>query len=69
MGKLGGAVLLRDECPNDGRDSQNNQKENGQVDRAKEIPDEILKILRRWSNDGTIFGSWQHQYEKVTNQE
>lgn len=32
------------------------------------ISPEILKILRRWSNDGIIFGSWQHQYEKVTNQ-
>jgi B12-binding domain/radical SAM domain protein len=36
--------------------------------KPKKIPGEILKILRRWSNDGIIFGSWQHQYEKVTNQ-
>ncbi len=36
--------------------------------KPKSISPEILKILRRWSNDGIIFGSWQHQYEKVTNQ-
>ena len=41
MGKLCSAVLLRDDGPNDGCDSQNNQKEEGQVDRTKEIPDEI----------------------------
>ncbi|NHJ38972.1 MAG: TIGR04013 family B12-binding domain/radical SAM domain-containing protein [Asgard group archaeon] len=31
----------------------------------KEIAPDILKILRKWSNDDIIFGSWQHQYEKV----
>lgn len=36
--------------------------------KPKTISPKILKILRRWSNDGIIFGSWQHQYEKVTNQ-
>lgn len=36
--------------------------------KPKTISPEILKILRRWSNDGIIFGSWQHQYKKVTNQ-
>ncbi|NPD90687.1 MAG: TIGR04013 family B12-binding domain/radical SAM domain-containing protein [Asgard group archaeon] len=36
--------------------------------KPKSISPEILKIIRRWSNDGIIFGSWQHQYEKVTNQ-
>ena len=29
------------------------------------IPAEILHQLRKWSNDGTIFGSWQHQYDIV----
>jgi B12-binding domain/radical SAM domain protein len=31
----------------------------------KEIAPDILKVLRKWSNEGIIFGSWQHQYEKV----
>ncbi len=30
------------------------------------IAPDILKILRKWSNDGTIFGSWQHQYDLIT---
>jgi B12-binding domain/radical SAM domain protein len=29
------------------------------------IEEEILQILRKWSNDGQIFGSWQHQYDKI----
>jgi len=29
------------------------------------IAPEILKTLRKWSNDGIIFGSWQHQYDLV----
>lgn len=33
----------------------------------KEIAPDILKVLRKWSNEGIIFGSWQHQYEKVRN--
>ncbi|NHJ48649.1 MAG: TIGR04013 family B12-binding domain/radical SAM domain-containing protein [Asgard group archaeon] len=33
-----------------------------------EIDSEVLKIIRRWSNDGLIFGSWQHQFQKVRNQ-
>ncbi|HUT79588.1 MAG TPA: TIGR04013 family B12-binding domain/radical SAM domain-containing protein [Candidatus Bathyarchaeia archaeon] len=28
------------------------------------VPD-ILKTIRKWSNDGIIFGSWQHQFTKV----
>ncbi|MGC9779289.1 MAG: TIGR04013 family B12-binding domain/radical SAM domain-containing protein [Candidatus Heimdallarchaeota archaeon] len=28
---------------------------------------EILKTIRKWSNDGVIFGSWQHQYNLVRN--
>ncbi|MFW9924279.1 MAG: TIGR04013 family B12-binding domain/radical SAM domain-containing protein [Candidatus Thorarchaeota archaeon] len=31
------------------------------------IHPEILKILRKWSNNGKIFGSWQHQYDIITN--
>lgn len=30
------------------------------------IAPDILKMLRKWSNDGTIFGSWQHQYDLIT---
>lgn len=30
------------------------------------IAPEILKVLRKWSNDGTIFGSWQHQHDLIT---
>jgi len=29
------------------------------------IVPEILKTLRKWSNEGIIFGSWQHQFTKV----
>ncbi|MHA1124144.1 MAG: TIGR04013 family B12-binding domain/radical SAM domain-containing protein [Candidatus Heimdallarchaeota archaeon] len=38
-----------------------------QYEKAKSNPiaPEILKTLRRWSNDGIIFGSWQHQYDLV----
>jgi len=31
----------------------------------KPIAPEILKILRKWSNDGSIFGSWQHQHDLI----
>ncbi|MEA2070564.1 MAG: TIGR04013 family B12-binding domain/radical SAM domain-containing protein [Asgard group archaeon] len=31
----------------------------------REIHPDILEVLRQWSNDGTIFGSWQYQYQKV----
>lgn len=33
--------------------------------KSNPIAPEILKTLRKWSNDGTIFGSWQHQYDLV----
>ena len=33
--------------------------------KARAIEPDILKLLRKWSNEGIIFGSWQHQYEKV----
>lgn len=29
------------------------------------IDDDILQILREWSNTGKIFGSWQHQYDLI----
>jgi B12-binding domain/radical SAM domain protein len=34
-------------------------------DIPSKIDREVLKIIRRWSNDGMIFGSWQHQFQKV----
>ena len=34
--------------------------------KSNPIAPAILKTLRKWSNDGIIFGSWQHQYDLVT---
>jgi B12-binding domain/radical SAM domain protein len=34
----------------------------------QEITPSILKTIRKWSNEGIIFGSWQHQYKKVREQ-
>jgi len=30
------------------------------------IAPEILSVIRKWSNEGIIFGSWQHQYDAIT---
>jgi len=34
--------------------------------KARRIEPDLLKVLRKWSNEGKIFGSWQHQFEKVS---
>jgi len=33
--------------------------------KSNPIAPEVLKTLRKWSNDGIIFGSWQHQFDLV----
>ncbi|NHJ87496.1 MAG: TIGR04013 family B12-binding domain/radical SAM domain-containing protein [Asgard group archaeon] len=33
--------------------------------KPQEINSEVLQILKKWTNDGSIFGSWQHQYDLV----